>query len=190
MLIDIDDLRVKVGLASGDASQDAAITTAYDAALDMIEAYLNRKLEFMADQEHFTHINGYTASLRRYPVTSVASVRPDAKYHVERETGVLHFDGRVREHDLTVDYSGGFTPTTLPAVIHLALLDTFKAIWDAAQGGGGQTGEIQSITAPDVGTIRFATSGGAAAAGSAGSTGGLIPAYLLGMLSLFRREWA
>ena len=184
MLVLIADLRVKAGLTSTDTSKDTEILAAYGSALSVLETYLNRKLEHKTETEKFTHLDGYTASLERYPLTHVDSITPSLPYHAEDKTGLLHFDGRVHDHEVTVVYSGGYDDTNVPGVILMALLEGFKSVFD---GTGSSTGEIQSITTPDVGTIRFET-GGAASGSSAGF--GPLSGGMVDLLAAYRRAWA
>ena len=77
----------------------------------------------------------------------------------------------------------------LPADLELALWMIFDQVWATLPGGGAGTSAagqgIESITIPDVGTIRFGSGG---ASGAAGGASGVLPLSSTTILNLYRLE--
>ena len=187
-------LRVRIGLAADDVSKDAAITTAYLAALSWIEQYTDRFLEAGDYTETFTHFAGNTLSLKGYPVTAVLSIVNGTDgddvaefYHMEAGSGLLRFDGWMIAHEITVEYTAA---PPVNGTLFVALLGVFDLVWlqfnatvteDASAGGA-----VKSI-ASDGARVEFDVSGGSA--GAIDPSSGL-SASVAALLNMLRRESA
>lgn len=194
-MIPIEDLRRRVGLDPSDPSRDEALILADEVATAMLETWLDRKLQNAADVETFTHFDGSLVSLRRYPLTegsvTVDGATGDVAFHVDAELGLVLFDRRLHEHQVTVAYEGGYL--VLPPALYAVLMLVFDDVWRALSAGGqGQTGEIRSITIPDVGTMQYASGQYASGSGN-GSLPGIdygIPPQYASIVELYRRQHA
>ena len=191
----------KARLQIADTSKDTLIGSILNAAKSIAENYCDRKFDYAAESATFTHPQGNTLSLPRYPLNSIVSVtRGDNKtpeatsaYHWIAGTGQIVFDHYLAAaHKITVSYTGGYN--TLPDDLLIALWRIFDTLWADTPGGGATIGAgavggqaINSITIPDVGTIRYESSG-ASGASASGSAGGLIDNVTAALLSFYRRE--
>jgi hypothetical protein len=188
-------LRLKAGLAAGDTSKDAAIQVAADATLAFMEAYCDRKFEYAPQTEVFTHITGDTVSLIRYPVDHVISVNRRSgsvpKYHIDKNTGLIFFDGALAVHQLTVAYEGGFNPLPddLWGVFYDVWANIFPATDDPTKGyGAASAGGVKAVAAGD---LRITYDTGVSMGGSAGGgLGGILSPFAATVLDLYKREKA
>ena len=192
-MFDLATAKTRLGLAVVDTTKDTLLSSAISAALSIAENYCDRKFLYAAESQKFNHFHGVTMSLIRYPLTVVTSVTKNGAgvsgYKVINSTGQIEFDHHVRHGELTVQYTGGYT--VLPDDLLLALWRIFDIVWGSLPGGGagGAVGgqAINSITIPDVGTIRYEASGAAGGAG-AGAANGLIDNVTAALLNFYRRE--
>ena len=192
---DLAGAKVYLGLpAAVDPVLDPKIQIGLDTALAVAESYCDRKFMYATDSATFTHNHSGVLQVMRYPIERVSSVSRDAgasnitDYHFVADTGQIVFDHYHRQHEITVAYVGGYK--VLPADLLLALWGIFGNVYaDLTQSGGGAVGgqAINSITIPDVGTIRYEASGAAGGAG-AGAANGLIDNVTAALLSFYRRE--
>ena len=182
-------VRARVGLADTDTSRDAELEAALHMSLELMENYCNRKFAYEASaSERFTHVSGGTVSLERYPIERIDNIviadgsKSAIGFHLEADTGLIHFDGHVHEHQMDVTYAGGYH--TLPFDLALALLMVFDGVWNGMSGGGSvAAGAVESATITGVGTVRFNT--GAASDAAAG--GGLVTPDAIAILGNYRR---
>lgn len=166
-----DPSKCGFGLAEGaarlgitDGSKDAEINSALSASLGIVEAFLDRKLVHGDETEYFYDVRGHTIQLRRYPVDYVISASKSYA-ELDKEKGLIHFDGIGSGHEIKVVYSGGFCP--IPAAILTGLWSVFDNVYQMVDGSAGGTvtaGAISSLSIPDVGTIKYATGGASAVA--------------------------
>jgi hypothetical protein len=189
--IAIELLRVRAGLLPDDVSKDAEIDSAFLVAIDALEMYLDRKLRFGTYTDVLTHFFGAVESLRAYPIAQdkltkepVIVIDTQVPFHVETETGLVHFDTYVRAHKMEIVYDGGYE--VLPPTLALALLFTFSEVWAIVSSGAVSAGVISRLTVPDVGTISYDT--GSASAGAGLSDNGLIPSVAASVLQPYRRR--
>jgi len=188
-MISLEKLRVRAGYPVADTTHDVALSVGINTAIALAEKYCNRRFMHANDTEVFTHVHGPAFQLHRLPILNVLAHGSATPTHVDKEAGVVYFDGYNDQHQITIVYEGGYTDFTLPQDLELALLTIFDNTYAATSGAGGATtaaGAIESVTLADVGTVRFATGDAAAAASSAGAMGGLIPAMATGILDLYR----
>jgi hypothetical protein len=95
----------------------------------------------------------------------------------------LHRDTFIEEAQL--DYAGGYQD--YPGDLLLALWGMFDVVWPSVRGQASvSSGEIESVTIPDVGTVRFATGN---SGGSSGSNSGDRGVYgpFVSVLEFYRR---
>jgi len=166
-----------------------------DTALALAETYCNRHFMYKAvELETFSYPFAQGLQLTRYPLESVASVTPVGQtaigtdtYQAVLKTGQIKSLGWLSAKQIDVVYAGGYK--VLPADLELALWMIFDEVWASMPGGGAGTSAagngIESITIPDVGTIRFGKDG---AAGAAGGGGGVLPLSSTTILNLYRLE--
>lgn len=211
MAWDLDTAYARTGLTQS-PQNDALLTGTMAASLALVEMWLNRKLAFATDVEAVAMAYlPNTLTLRRYPLTKVTSVTyrndqmdlplglPDfgnsfpGRFIAEADTGLLYFPGGLSKNEVLVSYEGGYEE--FPSDLELALWLVFDQIlpsMSGGDGGGSSLGAVESITVPDVGTVRFATS--AAISAADGSAGGdynpNIPLTAQALLNPYRREYA
>lgn len=189
MAFDLTTAKARLGIA--DASKDAKIQGALDAALAIAETYCGRRFMHATETAVFTHPKGSVLQLSRFPIDGITSVQDGSgvnvsvKYHTVFTTGQLIFDGNVGHHQVLVSYSGGYA--TLPADLELALWALFNETYSASDTSAGTSsvgGTISSVSVPDVGTIKFDT--GSSSSSGAGGAQGIIPGISLAILELYR----
>ena len=167
-------------------TQDAELQGALDAALAIAEGYCDRYFMHTPTQvETFTHVFGKSVSLKRYPLDAEPTMAGDQKsykFHADWGDGVVHFDGGVVDHKLTVTYSGGYV--TLPADLEYALWAVFDGVWSNMNNAGSvSAGGVDKISLVGVGSISYDTGSGA----SSGSAGNPIAGYVEAILVNYKR---
>lgn len=198
MTITIEQLRVRVGLDSADATRDADIIAAQAIANNVLEGYLDRTLTEGQYTEEFVHCWNNHVSLKAYPlisIDSVAGAEPSRifQHHHDSARGLLFFDGAVADHKMTVTYTGGYGATyPMPPALELALLLCFDQVWGTmnanADGVDGSGAIIKSISS-DGANVQFdvSASGGALDSTYDDETG--LPVSVVGLVRPFRREF-
>ena len=178
-MISIETLRVRAGLLATDTTKDAEINVAINAASAIAERYCNRKFAYGEELETYTHHRGPGFQAHRFPIINMISTGSDIVSHVDKNAGVIYFDGYNPDHEVTIHYEGGYTDGTLPADLELALLMMFDVTYASVSGAGAvSTGGVESVSVTGVGTIRYST--GAAATTGAGIGG--VPSTVLSLL--------
>lgn len=164
---------------------DARYQASLDASLAIIEAYLDRQILYAAGVEDIIYPHHLGWGVKRYPLESVDSLGGKAQTSFKQfdaDSGVISLDAYAVKDRLEIKYTGGYK--VIPADLLMAMWMVFDAV-DATNSGGASVaaGAIDSISVPDVGTIRWNndTSGGGAV------SGGLIPDMALALLSPYRR---
>ncbi|MFZ9372066.1 MAG: phage head-tail connector protein [Limnohabitans sp.] len=202
MAYDLATAKTRLGIV--DPTKDALLTSAMAMALSFAETYCNRKFMEQDETETLIPVRSHVLHVRRYPIATVTSVTlahngsapASTGWHVDKDAGLIYVDSGVASHEVTVAYHGGYA--VLPPDLEFAMYAIFDSLWLSTPGWGAAAGGvvstsgqvIQSITVPDVGTIRYDTSGAAQAASSgAGALGGAIPTSAAGILNLYRREY-
>lgn len=189
-------LRQKVGLQANDASKDQMIIVAWQGAYQWLEVYLDRFLDpDGVKSEVFTHVTGGTISLKGYPLQGIVSItdvygNDITAYHYESTTGLIHFDGHVVSHELSVDYYMA-NPVTGP--LWLAVVQVFDQVWAGMQATGGAAalgaGVVKAVTSDGARVEYFdPSSGGDSAVGIDPGSG--LPAATVAMLAPYKREYA
>lgn len=163
------------------STDDVLLQSIIDSTALAIENYLNRKLEFKANEvEHFFDLRNHTLSLRRYPITQVHS--PNFTV-VDKEAGILHYSNRGTGHEVKVDYDGGYAQ--IPADILLAFYEILKGKYATKGSSGGITSPVKKQSIPGVMTVEYAvdTSGG----GGSTQVNALQPDYYDYLLAPYHR---
>jgi hypothetical protein len=192
---DLAAAKAELGIVG--TAQDAAIQRVLDAALGMVETYLDRKLFHARETVTFHEVSARKLWVDRYPIDTVYAIdgnTPSVDLEVHRRNGWLigPWGGRKVE----VDYSGGYI--VLPADLDYALWTVFHALWSSANQQTGNPGAsasiaaggLKSINITGVGSLTYdgGSSGGGAGVG-AGQSGfaGLMPPQVISILDLYRR---
>jgi hypothetical protein len=187
-------LRSRIGLAPNDTAKDVEILASYVMTISLLEKYLDRFLTPGNYIEEFTHVAGRTVSLKGYPVLDIQAVVNSfgynvEAYHVDKQNGLIHFDGTLISHQLSVQYD--CEPPNDGALV-LAFMNVFDMVYGNftkvgvnASVGGGAIKAIRSNGA----SIEYDTSGGSSGSTGIDSDTGL-PAACVGLLEPFRRRWA
>lgn len=205
--IDIEVLRVRIGLEPDDASRDADIDAAMAITLDMIEEYLDRKLLFEPDVEELfgplRHI-----LVRRWPIDAVTpivithydgmgstTIYESTQFQTDRFNGIVHLCGYHQGFPLKIEYSGGLQE--FPSSLEWAFLQVFDAIWasDPAFGGsaGGDVwteGAIKKVSLVGIGSVDLGASSGGTGTGGDGISDpwSLISSPVIDLLNRYRRQ--
>jgi hypothetical protein len=184
-------LRVRIGLAATDPTQDANIFAAITVATEIIEDYLDRKLEYANELETFIHQHGYSLSLIRYPVERINSlsrdVGTDIRHHIDKRNGVLAFDGYIYDHEVKVDYVGGYVK--LPAALEMALLSVFDRVYASVYTPDAPVAEsVRTVKAGDLSITYETNTALYRDAVNSGVVSQYLPPEIVGLLSLYRRE--
>jgi len=194
MTIDLARLRIRIGLAADDESQDPAISAAIADVIGIAELYLDRALT-LGDYTEIFEAGDSVLILRGWPVTAIASVTADdlpidvGTYRVNLPWGRISSRGGEAwpQGPVTVTYTGGFDD--FPAPLEWALLQIFDIVWrnDPAYGGvagASSTGpDIQKVSVVGVGSIDYgSTSASGSASGGQADPWGMIPADVADVL--------
>ena len=171
---------------------DIQYQSSMDTALDVIETYLDRKLLYAVDQDEILRSHTFGYGVKRYPIEEINSVVSEnngpqlTDIDFNTNTGVVIFNNGWHGQHVQINYSGGYQ--AIPAGLEFAVwavFDTIEAL-NSAGGGGLAAGEVESVTVPDVGTVRFSKGDTATTSGGVGF-GGLIPDEVIPLLSNYSR---
>jgi hypothetical protein len=186
MRFDLPNGRVRVGLLITDTSKDIEIKGGIDFALAVSEQYCDRRFAWQVETSKFYLTSRAAFVLERAPVTRLRSITsensiavPSSKYKMHYNNGTLLFDSQFVTRELEVIYEGGYNE--FPADLRIAMWGLFDNYW--AEFGAGARAvdvkEIQSVTVPDVGTVRYFEKGGSTVdlAGQSGSHFRLLDFY-------------
>ena len=193
MSYDLASAKDRLGIPQEDTSQDDAITIAMNGALAICEQFCMRNFFYAGDKAVWYYATQSRFHVDRYPIDEIVTITdPNGNptdYKLNKQGGWLDFQGPRYFEELTVEYRGGFLNADLPADLELALWSTFDNTWAVQSGEGltGSSGEVQSITVPDVGTVRFS---GATTSGTAFAPYGHIPSDAVAILWQYRRAYA
>jgi len=196
-----DQLLTMMGVDPADpdyAAKRTASVAALNQALALVEAYLDRKLEYLAtEHEEFGPERVSRFLMRRYPVEAVATVTiagapfPESGFAVNKEAGILYlgwwsFAGWPPS---SVDYAGGYKDDAWPPDLLMVMMEFAASLWPAIYTTGAPApaevaAPIEQITIPDVGTVRYASGTGNSATAILGF--GQIPEATLAVLDRYR----
>jgi hypothetical protein len=190
--------RDRLGYDPLDTSHDAEITNALALTLSAIETYLDRKLGYEVGVRQIVRYDLLgMVRVNRYPIDVVQSVTGRTGFiQFDSDTGIVYTNGAVYGSDgkYEIVYDGGYLYGDLPPELLYVFWAVFDSVWPTFSGAGSApstvaAGTIESVSIPDVGTVKFATGANAAAASSgAGGFGSLIPAQYTALLDRFRNN--
>ena len=183
-MFDLATAKTHLGITG--TAQDAQLQVALNTSISLAERYCDRKFVYAAETVKFYHFLGDTMFLPRYPIEQVVSssgLPTESKVHHRLGTIELHREQFIEE--ASISYAGGYK--VLPDDLELALWGIFNGVWPSINGGSSvAAGAIDSISIPDVGTVRFSNSGSSASSSaSAGHAHVLGPYYSI--LETYRR---
>lgn len=183
----------KLGIPANDpdlAAKTSAAQAALSLALEIVEIYLDRGLEFREDITEEIEWDHNSYLVRRFPITKVHNFSHSSdSYQVDKARGMVRGFGSVKEA-VSITYDGGYE--MLPPPLHYVLLDIaasiYPTIYAAGTSGAISTGQaIKSISTPDVGTISY-YEGAAAAADGSGTPWAVISGSHRMILDRYRAE--
>lgn len=200
---DLATAKTMLGIAPGDTTQDAALTSVMDRLIGELEDLLGRGLLLKSTTETFYHVGSRQLRLNRYPIERVDSPACRIVHH---RAGWIELDqGLAPDGAVTVTYTGGFK--VLPAALERCLWEILHVVWGgvdhttglpvAGQGGGTVlqgSGDISSVTIDGM-TLRYdvgstvAGGGGESAAAAAEKEWGWLAPWAT-VLSIYRSESA
>jgi hypothetical protein len=172
-------IRTRLGLAA--TVTDAQIDAAADYAKALLAAYMGRPLALGTYKARFHGAVLPTLLLPVYPVQKLNAlaiggrVQDVADWEVHGLAGLTARKGTLDRFSwntpelIEVEYDAGYDP--IPddlLMVFYALVNTHLQGGASVGGGGLAAGAIESVTIPDVGTIRYATGASAAAKDTTG----------------------
>lgn len=189
-MFDLILARARIGLLPGDSSQDTIITQCLNTAMAWAETYCDRQFAKKTETVQAPLFDANVLQLRRYPLESVASIAGDNAhalpgFKLRPTAGQVLFLGRVTQEELTVTFTGGYSPTDLPTDLELALWLLFdvayqklSAVYDKTAGGA-----IKSIMSSGTSIAYFAA--GESGTGGPGTGIGLDDPTVTRILDLY-----
>jgi hypothetical protein len=159
-MFDLETAKKRLGITGSD--QDIQVQMALDASLMIAQRYCDRLFTYGADVVYFYYHGGDTLFLPRFPVEAIISARGIPQYlKIHSRMGMIQFAGYFTSEEIEIRYTGGYQ--VLPPDLEMALWGVFDSVWPSISGTSDPTaGAIDSITIPDVGTIRMNNSSGSA----------------------------
>ena len=172
MAFDLEAIKFRLGVYTTNATRDAAIERVRKATLAMVESYLDRQLEYSADELHITsRADRPMIVLSRYPVTDVLDPEPadlgdgvTSTDHTlwRRDIGLVE-DSRFMGRKVVLRYAGGWSfsddpPTgvpSLPADLEDALIELTASRWEARESNTSAPGGVESMSIDGLGTMRM-----------------------------------
>ena len=191
-MFDLKNAKDRLGIPSADTTKDAYITASIEASIAVAENYCKRYFMEKLETVEYVWVNAYTIQLLRYPVQSVHTLQVSGnsvpKYEVNKEAGLIIFNGRVSDKNIHIHVDAGYA--VLPSDLELALWSIFDGVYAqvSSGGGGASTDGIDSVSITGVGTIRYKASGAAAAMAVKPGAGGAIPMLALNLLDNYKLE--
>lgn len=181
-MFDLETAKKRLGITGNE--QDTQLQAALDSSLMVAQRYCDRLFTYGADVIFFYYHEGDTLFLPRYPVEAIIKMRgvPQPYLKVHARTGVIQFANFFTSEEIEIAYSGGYK--VLPPDLEMALWGVFDSVWPSMSGGTTvAAGVIDSVTIPDVGTIRYNNSGGSS---SSANNANVLGPYS-GILDYYRR---
>jgi hypothetical protein len=162
-------------------TQDVEVELAMLTSMAIAESYCNRKFLRATDNVEFhEHSLDHVLDLKRYPIVQVKVTDlktdteiPATAYSVYNNHGLVKLRCINPSYtDLAVEVTGGYE--LLPGDVGAAMYGILQTYWNSKGGSTVAPGAIDSITIPDVGTVRF-NNGNTSSSSSGGS--GLMSQY-------------
>ena len=176
-MFDLATAKARLGIT--DTSKDTVVAGALSASLGIAERFCDRRLAFATETANFYNFLGDTLFLPRYPIEAVISSTGLPDFQVHHRLGILELDSIISAPTVTVSYSGGYR--VYPADLELALWGIFDQVYPAVSGSASPQA-VESVTIPDVGTVRYSTGSSA----TPGVDANVLGAYY-GILETYRR---
>lgn len=177
MSYDLATAKTRLGITG--TAQDAMIQSTLDGSVAIAERYCDRRLAYASETVKFYHFEGDTMFLPRYPIEQVvSSTGLPAEVKIHHRLGTLEFHSPTFIEEAEISYAGGYQ--VYPLDLELALWGIFDTVWPAVNGGATvAAGAIDSITIPDVGTVRYnnSSSSGTGNANVLGPYSGILDTY-------------
>ena len=202
-----DDLLAILGVKPDDpdlAAKEAAAEKALAFAMSLVESYLDRGLEYVADEvEVFTPPTS-RALLRRYPVEAIDEIAwppwggyaggtwPVETYRADLARGIVYLGNwGWAVGQVSIAYAGGYKEGEYPEPLLAALMalaaSLYPGIYETGLPVPNLAPNIKQLTMPDVGTVEFNGAGGGDG-GSAVMGYGEISSAHMGALDRYRAE--
>lgn len=151
-MFDLATAKARLGIT--DTSKDTVVAGALSASLGIAERFCDRRLAFATETANFYNFLGDTLFLPRYPIEAVISSTGLPDFQVHHRLGILELDSIISAPTVTVSYSGGYR--VYPADLELALWGIFDQVYPAVTGTTPD--DVESVSIPDVGTIKYRAS--------------------------------
>jgi hypothetical protein len=182
--------RERYGVVANDTSGDTMLLAQMFATQNIADLYCHRWLLYKDDD--VIHSFRHTSSVLQLPRFPLSPTIPpivmlndtvvDYGYQVDEVRGKILFDYQLTGPKLTVTFAGGYhtdeaSEPQLPYDVELALYGILDAIVARQDYTSTTTGGIESVTIPDVGTMRFGANN--AQTGVIGGPASLADSYML-----------
>lgn len=184
--------KLKKILGITDNSQDAYLNSLLQDSQELVESYLDRKLDLQEHEEYIEVNNSSTINLKNYPVDSVSHIeslggRVIEGYKIFKPSGMLRIN-QVLNGDYVINYSAGYEP--LPVWAQKAVIDTATAIHYSIEssGSGVALGSVKSEEIVGVAKVTYET--GSSSSNSAGNSQAGLPLEVISILDLHRNNYA
>ena len=183
-MFDLATAKTRLGITG--TTQDAQLQVALNTSIALAERYCDRKFLYAAETVKFYHFSGAFMFIPRYPIEQIiSSTGLPSETKVNNRLGMIEFHGHQSFEDASVTYAGGYK--VLPDDLELALWGVFNGVWPSINGGSSvAAGAIDSITIPDVGTIRYNNSGSSASSSASAGNANVLGAFA-SVLDTYRR---
>lgn len=194
MLIDLDELKTRLGITPGDTEHDAYLTQQIEAVTALIENYCARKFELSQEIQTIRHPNT-TLNLIRFPIELIVSIQtsrgdliPELNYKIDHDLGQVYWamNGCQWNNDgmIQVVYNGGFDP--IPQDIQEVVFDIVSGRYYSQ--GTDPSQKLKSETVEGIGKMEYAVN--SSFYGAAGGYGGFNLNQYSAILDLYKLEGA
>lgn len=182
----ITELRTRIGLLPTDTSKDVKITDCYTVALLLVEDYLDRRILQETFTEQYTCV--HNAMTKAWPIASINTIDgspPPSDLRIDKERGIIY---NVNWDNVMLNYTGGWTDDTIPAVIILTINELFDKLWLTTAGYGIDVGVINEESTVKKFTINGISVEYFGNSISGSDTDSMIPSRFRSLLDYYRRE--
>lgn len=186
----LDKLKKILGIT--DDTQDDYLLSLIADSQELVEAYIDRKLDVQDHEEYIEVSNSSTINLRNFPVQSVVGIETLEgaifdSFKIFKPSGMLRMN-QIINGDFVVNYSAGYDP--LPAWAQKAIIDTATALHYSVESGGSgvSLGAVKSEEIVGVAKVMYET--GASASNSTSNSQGGLPLEVTSILDLHRNNYA
>lgn len=166
MAWDLATAKKYLGIDQSDPTNDDAIQLTMSGVMDLVEAYLARRLDFAGPEtETLFRVQPGRLYVTRYPIKEIVTIDGEA---FDPEDALVDYGAgwiawETYDFVVEIEYSGGYE--VLPPSLEAALWEIFMMEWakrDPVTGGpvpGSSiiqgSGEISRVTVQDLGTVSF-----------------------------------